>query len=926
MPSLIQTLLSSLLDSPIVESAKEGAISTIKTHFTFSAQQISTAYQDSYGYTLVAISVGVATPDQNLAQKIFNSKISREFAEQIDRHYLQPFAKQYGLSSQDLPAFRLTAAQSLKDFAKHKDKISPFEQITDDDLMALISYRDTAAITDLILTQMQGITPVDDTLAAFLRHDGQLGDGVLFFFRELIRKDDRLEKTQAALQRQGLSLSVPNLQTALKSAEDNLNRAIQEKSSDLVKIAQQLQDLQQTQTAWQSHHEQLIRFSRRFENRLAEMLEWAKDVYSTLGVLEKLTEMMAYQGLSSQIKARDELTIHNSTSLQLIRDAAEQLKQLPPQNPEYSQMSIMVGSALSSAGDLEQAEHSFRMVIENAQKDTDKALAYFNLFQILLRRKAYTEALENLQAAIAIEPERYALHDIRKYPLEKLLGAGGMGCVFLCRNDNQKRVVVKCFWETLEEGLKEPFAMHDIAGDYIPEPLELGYVQERAYFVTEYIDGAIDGEKWLEKYGTMDLKTGLAVGLKIAQGLQIAHEAGIYHLDLKPANILLLKNTPDVSVKIINFGLSQVTRTEVAVLGSRARATLLGQMTFGTYAPPEGLSQYGKPQSDVFSFGATMYRLWTGESPRYFRERELPAVSQLRDLLFDCVKTDPKQRPESARELVSRLKAIYESQEAEQRRKARRKREIELAMQRAEEARKIKEDEKAWQQACQSDNKSAYQGYLNGYTLYAEEAKKRLQAIEEEELAKRLADEEEAKKRAIEPEELAKKPQAESREQPRRDEKPSFFKKLGFTLGVTSRYTDNGDGTVTDNKTGLIWLKKANCSARRMTWKEAMQWAAKLAQGQCGLSDDSKAGDWRLPTREEWEAMVDDKYKKPALSNAVGTDQWKEGDVFSGVQYWYWSSTENSTSSAWFVNLYDGDVNHNDDTNKLYVWAVRGGH
>ncbi|OAD22007.1 Serine/Threonine protein kinase, partial [Candidatus Thiomargarita nelsonii] len=481
MPSLIQTLLSSLLDNPIVESlaAKAGkkAITTIKAHFTLSAQQISTAYQDSYGYTLVAISVGVTAPDQNLslAQKIFNSKLSREFAEQIDRHYLQPFAQKIGLSSQDLPAFRLSAAKSLKDFAKHKDKIFQFEPITDDDLIALISYRDTAAITDLVLEQMQRITPVDDTLAAFLRFDGQLGDGILFFFRELIRKDDRLEKTQAALQREGLCLSVQQLQENLEHL-----KAIQQSSPFLgAQIEQQLQDLQQTQTVWQSHYEQLIRFSRRFENRLASMLQWAKDVYSTLEeihedvietkkdvkvvitqneeILQKLTEfteLMARQNLSSQIKARDEFTIHNSTSLQLIRQAASQLKQLPSQNPEYSRMSIMVGSALSSTGELEPAERLFRKAIEKAKKDSDKALAYFNFFQVLLRRQAYTEALDNLQAAIAIEPERYALHDLHKYPLEKLLGAGGMGCVFLCRNDNQlikqEKVVVKCFWENLK--------------------------------------------------------------------------------------------------------------------------------------------------------------------------------------------------------------------------------------------------------------------------------------------------------------------------------------------------------------------------------------------------------------------------------------------------------------------------------------------
>jgi tetratricopeptide (TPR) repeat protein len=140
------------------------------------------------------------------------------------------------------------------------------------------------------------------------------------------------------------------------------------------------------------------------------------------------------------------------------------------------------------------------------------------------------------------------------------------------------------------------------------------------------------------------------------------------------------------------------------------------------------------------------------------------------------------------------------------------------------------------------------------------------------------------------------------------------------------RYTDNGNGTVTDNKTGLIWLKNANCASRKMTWKKGMQWAAKLAHGQCGLSDGSKAGDWRLPTKEELEAMIDERYKSPALSNAAGTGQWKEGDAFSGVQYWYWSSTENSTSSAWDVSLNDGYVSSNGKSLTDYVWAVRGGH
>jgi hypothetical protein len=141
------------------------------------------------------------------------------------------------------------------------------------------------------------------------------------------------------------------------------------------------------------------------------------------------------------------------------------------------------------------------------------------------------------------------------------------------------------------------------------------------------------------------------------------------------------------------------------------------------------------------------------------------------------------------------------------------------------------------------------------------------------------------------------------------------------------RYSDNGDGTVTDNRSGLIWMKNANCFGRQ-NWKTAMQSAANLADGQCGLSDDSRRGDWRLPTIYEWMAMVDDRYDFPALSNAAGTGQWKEGEAFTGVptnRNWYWSSTKADTSSAWYVNLRYGGVDDGDQTGTGAVWAVRGG-
>jgi hypothetical protein len=145
------------------------------------------------------------------------------------------------------------------------------------------------------------------------------------------------------------------------------------------------------------------------------------------------------------------------------------------------------------------------------------------------------------------------------------------------------------------------------------------------------------------------------------------------------------------------------------------------------------------------------------------------------------------------------------------------------------------------------------------------------------------------------------------------------------------RYIDNGDGTVTDNRTGLIWLKNANCFGRQ-DWETAMQSAANLASGQCGLRDGSRRGMWRLPTRDEWKAILDNKYvdnenhSQPALSNATGTGPWKEGDAFSGVQtYIYWSSTEgaNRSDSAWGVTFGYGAVGTDGKTDTEDVWPVR---
>jgi len=447
----------------------------------------------------------------------------------------------------------------------------------------------------------------------------------------------------------------------------------------------------------------------------------------------------------------------------LIKKSVANLEHLSSNTAEYTQLKLMVGSASSSAGDLEQSETLFSEVIENTSSADEKALAHFNRFQVRLRSKAYDTALDDLQAAIALNPEEYALHDAKTYPMLKLLGAGGMGCVFLCQNNNpliaHKKVVVKCFWETLkgapEKVFSEAVAMRKIAGNYVPEPLQAAYAnvhkQKRAYFVTEYLEGTIDGETWLEKYGKMDLKTGWKVALNLAQGLQVAHDKGIFHLDLKPANILLTDSSAAVPLKIIDFGLAQIAPTlqqEALTRQNQSGLTQFGQAVMGTlhYAPPEqqGFVQYGKPsaKSDVFAFGATMYRLWTGLSPRRFSERNLPNVSALRELIFDCVEENPNQRPFSAGEVLERFQNIARNNKTTKKTTLNPieigKTTVTTPIDEVEET-KLWIDNKAWAKACEQNTQVAYKWYLNGNTLkkYVNEAKQRIDVMKDNEAWKK---------------------------------------------------------------------------------------------------------------------------------------------------------------------------------------------
>ncbi len=131
------------------------------------------------------------------------------------------------------------------------------------------------------------------------------------------------------------------------------------------------------------------------------------------------------------------------------------------------------------------------------------------------------------------------------------------------------------------------------------------------------------------------------------------------------------------------------------------------------------------------------------------------------------------------------------------------------------------------------------------------------------------------------------------------------------------RFTDNGDGTITDNLTGLIWLKNANCFGQR-NWEQALADANALADPQCGLSDGSVRGDWYLPNRSELTSLLDFENFNPALPS---------GHPFMNFQSsFYWSSTTYAFSPAfaWDVDITGQGPLGMRKVEGKFVTAIRG--
>ncbi len=220
---------------------------------------------------------------------------------------------------------------------------------------------------------------------------------------------------------------------------------------------------------------------------------------------------------------------------------------------------------------------------------------------------------------------------IGRYQVLSLLGAGGMGEVWLARDSQLERnVALKLLPEqyTRSQTHVRRFAQEARAASALNHPNiitihEIGEVEGTHYIITEFVEGQTLREMLAQP---MLLATALEIVIQIADALVAAHKAGIVHRDLKPENVMV---RPDGLVKVLDFGLAKLAdRSEVdteaptAIQVKTDPGTVMGTINY--MSPEQALAQKIDQRTDIFSLGVMLYEMVTGERP--FQGASNPAI------------------------------------------------------------------------------------------------------------------------------------------------------------------------------------------------------------------------------------------------------------------------------------------------------------
>ncbi len=262
-----------------------------------------------------------------------------------------------------------------------------------------------------------------------------------------------------------------------------------------------------------------------------------------------------------------------------------------------------------------------------------------------------------------------------RYVLSGLLGGGGMGKVFLARDEVLERdVALKVLREQYaeDEGFVERFereakAAASLNYPHIVSVYDRGKTEDGTYYIAmEHVPGGTLKDRILKK-GSMEAAEAVLLASQIADALGVAHASGIVHRDVKPQNVLL---TADGEAKVADFGIARAA-SDAPLSNS---GLMLGTAKY--MSPEQAMGDPLGPGSDLYSLGVVLYEMLTGEvpfdadssvgvamkhvtePPRPPREKNPEVPEALDAVVMKLLQKKPEDRYPGAAELVADLSRV----------------------------------------------------------------------------------------------------------------------------------------------------------------------------------------------------------------------------------------------------------------------------
>ena len=254
-----------------------------------------------------------------------------------------------------------------------------------------------------------------------------------------------------------------------------------------------------------------------------------------------------------------------------------------------------------------------------------------------------------------------------RYEILEVIGTGGMAVVYKARCHRLNRLVaIKILKDDLsqDEEFRRRFHAESQAVAMLSHPnimsvYDVSTSDEADYIVMELIDG-ITLKQYMEKKGTLNWKETLHFSIQIAKALEHAHSRGIVHRDIKPHNVMVLKNG---SIKVTDFGIARIMSNN-----NTLTKEALGSVHY--ISPEQAKGGRVDNRSDLYSLGVVMYEMMTGRAP-YDGESPVAVAIQhinggapmpstlnpnipggLEQIIMKAMAVDPDQRYSSATQML----------------------------------------------------------------------------------------------------------------------------------------------------------------------------------------------------------------------------------------------------------------------------------